>query len=343
MRAGEVLVLIRCVAQVDTVEHVAFSNFILGSSGLNGTTRRHLARAAELPEWVLETGDTMVSSNYQLNLWELVEHALDDPHVALRVGKTNTLGNFGLHDYLFSTAPTLAEGLARSEQHANMITTNIGFAVSGDSEEEANADVRLLHGHGRGRELATQFALAAVVTRARNATGRDVHPVRIRFRQSAPRRHQPFVEMFGTRHVEFGAPTDQITFRAADLELPLRTADPALAQILARCAAALPPAPRLELTWAGQVQQALLVLLGDGRVTIERVARYLATSSRSLQRRLADEGTTWTRELDRARSAVVERGARSRPDVTQAALARKVGYSDAGALRRARQRWSGRR
>ncbi|MEU4313556.1 AraC family transcriptional regulator ligand-binding domain-containing protein [Nocardia sp. NPDC024068] len=328
---------------MDTVENVAFSNFVLGNSGLNESARRQLARAAELPDWVLDAGDTMVPSTYQLNLWELVEHELAEPHVALRIGKTNTLGNFGLHDYLFSTAPTLAEGLARSEQHADLITTNIGFAVSGDSEEEANADVRLRNGHGRGRELATQFALAAVVTRARNATGRDVHPVRIRFRQAAPRRYQPFVEMFGTRQVEFGAPTDQITFRTADLELPLATADPALAPILVRCAAALPPPPRLEVTWAGQVHQALKALLGDGRVTIDRVARYLATSSRSLQRRLADEGTTWTRELDRARSAMVEQRFQDTPDVTQAALARRIGYADAGALRRARQRWTGRK
>ncbi|MEU1982323.1 AraC family transcriptional regulator ligand-binding domain-containing protein [Nocardia sp. NPDC019395] len=328
---------------MDTVENVAFSNFILSSAGLTGAARRHLARAAQLPDWVLDSGDTMVSSTHQLNLWELVEHKLGDPHVALQVGKKNTLGNFGLHDYLFSTAPTLAEGLARSEQHANLITTNIGFAVSGESEEEANADVRLRNGHGRGRELATQFALAAVVTRARNATGRDVHPVRIRFRQSAPRRYQPFVDMFGTRRVDFGAPTDQITFRTADLALPLRTADPALAAILGRCAAALPPPPRLEVSWAGHVQQALTVLLGDGRVTVERVARFLATSSRSLQRHLADEGTTWTRELDRARSAVVEQRFRDSPDVTQAALARRVGYADAGALRRARQRWTGRK
>jgi AraC-like DNA-binding protein len=109
-----------------------------------------------------------------------------------------------------------------------------------------------------------------------------------------------------------------------------------------------PPVPEqhqqclLHLTGPGGFQ-ALLVLLGDGRVTIERVARYLATSSRSLQRRLADEGTTWTRELDRARSAVVERGSRAQPDATQAALARRAGYSDAGALRRARQRWTGRK
>ncbi|MEU7765840.1 AraC family transcriptional regulator ligand-binding domain-containing protein [Nocardia sp. NPDC049190] len=307
---------------------------------MTGLSRRRLARAVGLPDWVLHSGDAMVPSNSQLHLWELVEHALDDSHVALRVGHMNTLGRFGVHDYLFSTAPTLGEGLALSEQHAGLVTTNIGFAVSDETEGEATADVRLLNGRGRGRQLATQFALAAVVARARSATGRDVHPVRICLRQRAPRRRDRFVEAFGTRRVDFDAPTDQITFRTADLALPLRTADPALADILRRCAERLPPPHRLDVTWSSQVHYALIALMGDGRVTIDRVARYLATSRRSLQRRLADEGTTWTRELDRARSAVVEHRSDTSPDDTLTSLARRVGYADTGALRRARQRWA---
>ncbi|WP_327150345.1 AraC family transcriptional regulator [Nocardia sp. NBC_01329] len=327
-------------SQLDTVESVSFPNFILDRTGVSPAVRRQLARAAGLPEWVLNTADTMVSSNYQLRLWESLEYELAEPDIALRVGARNTLGHFGVHDYLFSTAPTLGEGLARSEEYAGLITTNVGFAVLGDSEDEANANIRLLSGLGRGRQLAVQFALAAVVTRARNATGRNVHPIRIRFRQPPPRRHDRFVEMFGTRQVDFGAPTDQITFRASDLTLPLRTADPVLADILRRYTAALPPPPRLEVTWAGQVHQALTLLLGDGRVTIDRVARHLATSRRSLQRRLTDEGTTWTRELDRARAVLLERRVRLSPDDTQTALARRIGYSDPGTLRRARHRWS---
>ncbi|MFE3446073.1 AraC family transcriptional regulator ligand-binding domain-containing protein [Nocardia sp. NPDC059180] len=325
---------------MQTVDHISFSNFILDTAGVTGSPRQRLARAAELPDWVLASGDTMVPSTHQLRLWELVEHEVGDPDVALRVGKTNTMGRFGVHDYLFSTAPTLGDGLALSEQYADLITTNIGFAVSGESEEVANADVRVLNGHGRGQQLAMQFALAAVVTRARNATGRDVHPVRIRFRQRAPRRHDRFVEMFGTRRIEFGAPTDQITFRVTDLALPMRTADPVLADILCRYAAMQPPPLRLAVTWSGQVHQVLIALLGDGRVTIDRAARIMATSTRSLQRRLADEGTTWTRELDRARSALVEQRIRTGLDGTQASLARRVGYSDPGTLRRARRRWS---
>ncbi|MGW5384571.1 AraC family transcriptional regulator ligand-binding domain-containing protein [Nocardia sp. NPDC003963] len=329
-------------SQLDTVESVSFPKFMLAQAGVNGATRRQLARTAELPDWVLNTADTMVSSDFQLRLWELLEHERAESDIALRVGATNTLGHFGVHDYLFSTAPTLGEGLARSEEYADLITTNVGFAVLGDSEEEANADIRLLSGLGRGRQLATQFALAAVVTRARNATGRNVRPIRIRFRQPPPRRHDRFIEMFGTRKVDFGAPTDQITFRASDLSLPLRTADPVLAEILRGYAAILPRPPRLEVTWTGQVHQALTLLLGDGRVTIDRVARYLTTSRRSLQRRLADEGTTWTYELDRARAALVERRVQFSPDDTQTALARRIGYSDPGTLRRARHRWSSR-
>jgi AraC-like DNA-binding protein len=324
---------------VDTVDNVSFSKFILDNAGLTGSSRQRLAHAVDLPQWLLDDGDAMVPSTIQLHLWELIEHQLDDPDAALHIGQLNTLGRFGLHDYLFSTAPTLGDGLALAEQHADLITTNIGFAVSGASEDEANADFRLLSGHGRGRQLATQFSLAAVVARARFATGRDVHPVRVRFRQRAPRRHHRFVEVFGTRRVDFGAPTDQITFRTTDLALPLRTADPALADVLRRCAATVPPPRRLDISWSSQVHHALTTMLGDGPVTIDRVARYLVTSRRSLQRRLAGEGTTWTRELDRARSTVVEHRAQASPNDTQASLARRVGYSDTGTLRRAQQRW----
>ncbi len=325
---------------MNTADSVAFPNFILANAGVTEASRRRLAGAAHLPQWLLDSGDTLVPSNSQLQLWELVEHELGDRDVALRIGQVNTLGHFGLHDYLFSTAPTLADGLALSEQYADLITTNVGFAVSGESEDEANADVRLLDGHGRGHQLATQFSLAAVVTRARHATGRDVHPVRIRFRQPAPRRHDAFVEAFGTRRIDFAAPTDQITFRTRDLATPLRTADPALAAVLHRCARTLPPPRRLDASWSSQVHHALTALLGDGRVTIDRAARYLATSRRTLQRRLADEGTTWTRELDRARSAVVEHRSHHSPHDTKSSLARRVGYADPGALRRAQHRWA---
>jgi AraC-like DNA-binding protein len=64
----------------------------------------------------------------------------------------------------------------------------------------------------------------------------------------------------------------------------------------------------------------------------------LAISVRTLQRRLAEHGTTWRAELqaarqDRARTAFQA----SPPSMTR--LARQLGYADPRSVRRALRRW----
>ncbi|WP_067463973.1 AraC family transcriptional regulator [Nocardia amamiensis] len=322
-----------------TTDQVILPKFVLDSLGLAESPRHQLARAAALPDWVWSSSDLMVPSDSYVRLWELVEHELGDPVVALHSAATYVPGRLGLFDYLLTTAPTLGEGLALIRPHLGIITTNLAFALVGGSENEVGLDIRMLRGQGRGRELAMQFALASNVIRARYVTGRQVNAVRVCFHQQAPRRHGHLVELFGTDRIDFGAPTDQITFRKSDLELPMRTADPVLAEILLRYAATLPPPHHREATWSGRVHHVLTAMLGDGPVTVDRAARRLATSKRSMQRRLAEEGTTWSQELDRARRARLEVLSQMNPGDSMS-LARRLGYSDTGAFYRARRRWS---
>jgi AraC-like DNA-binding protein len=201
-----------------------------------------------------------------------------------------------------------------------------------------SVDLSLLQGEGRGRDLAVQVALAGTVTKIRRVTGRQVNPVRVRFRQSAPHRHDQFIELFGTARIDFGAPTNQLTFRTADLTLPMLTADPVLAAILQQSADAMAQ-PRIT-TWSERLQQVLAVMLDDGTVTIDPAARRMAMSRRSLQRRLSEEGTTWRREIDRARRRRLEDRSRSSPTTNRTEMAHLLGYSDARSLARAYRRWS---
>jgi AraC-like DNA-binding protein len=95
----------------------------------------------------------------------------------------------------------------------------------------------------------------------------------------------------------------------------------------------LPPEP---VTWYGQFRMLLADMLAGGP-TLEAMARRLALSPRSLQRRLAEHGTTWRAELDHARRLRAEQCcARARP--TMASLARQLGYSDPRSARRALHR-----
>jgi AraC-like DNA-binding protein len=109
-----------------------------------------------------------------------------------------------------------------------------------------------------------------------------------------------------------------------------------LAEILARYAAAFPaPEP---VTWFERFQQVVDAALDASSASLSEVAHDLAMSPRTLQRRLADHGTTWRAELDAARRWRVKSTA---PDggTDAATLARRLGYADPRSARRAVRRW----
>lgn len=324
---------------MDAADHVLLARLPLDASGLSEPVRQRLAREAGMPDWMLSSTGGTLPGGFQQRLWELVEHELDDPSVALRAGRAYVSGQIGLNDYLFMTAPDVTEGFTRSMAYLAALTTNFTLSPAAVSADEVSFDVGLRKGEGRGRELAMHYSLTGLAQRTRWATGGVVNPARVCFQQRAPRRHGLYTELLGTEQVEFDAPTDQLTYRIADLTRPLPTADPMLARILLSYAATLAPPPPLTTTLSAQLQRVLITMLGDGPVTLDRAARYLAVSRRTLQRRLAEEGTTWRRELDRARRKELENGFPQKPH-NRNDMARQLGYSDARALRRAYQRWS---
>jgi hypothetical protein len=109
--------------------------------------------------------------------------------------------------------------------------------------------------------------------------------VGVTFTQSAPRSYQAFIDTFGTRRIEFGAPVTTFTLRAEDLDMPMPSADPALARILRRYAATLPRPASVD--WLDLFRQALAEAIGEGAPSLDTLSRRLAVSTRSLQRRLS--------------------------------------------------------
>jgi hypothetical protein len=53
-----------------------------------------------------------------------------------------------------------------------------------------------------------------------------VAPVHVGLAQPAPRSCRAFTEMFGTGRIDFGTPATTFTFRASDMDLPMRRATP---------------------------------------------------------------------------------------------------------------------
>jgi AraC-like DNA-binding protein len=91
---------------------------------------------------------------------------------------------------------------------------------------------------------------------------------------------------------------------------------------------------------AGQVRQHVLAALQTGEPSIEAVARELATTSRTLQRRLRDEKTSFQQVLDEVRREAALKHMRSRR-VNIDEVAFLLGFEKANSFHRAFKRWTG--
>ncbi|NUS14333.1 MAG: AraC family transcriptional regulator [Streptomyces sp.] len=313
---------------------VTLVRFVLQSAAIDGADPHDLLRQSRIPRWMLRADDTRIPMPLVLRLLEVTEHSLAGQDALLRlVGRHYGFGALGLYDYLFTTSASLGEGLEASGRFMDSVATGSRLKVVEQSEQEITLAYEFAPAEGLPRELAAQFAFSVFCARVRQGTGSRLGPLRVGLAQAPPRHHDAYVDSFGTADIDFDQAANTLTLRTTDLAIPLPGADRNLAAALRAYAAALPPPPARPTTWYDRLQEAVDTGLDDGATSLTAVARNLCVSPRTLQRRLAEAGTTWRAELDAARRRR-ERLLASTPD-----LARRLGYSDPRSLRRARRRW----
>lgn len=319
-------------------ECVVVPRFIARASSRSGAEAESLVRAAGVPS-VLRDPDTARSpSSGTFQLWREVLGRTGRADAGLLAAGQFRHGQFDLVDYLMSTAPTLGEGLALAASHLHLLSSSSTLSVQEDGDE-VTVTYGILRPDSELRWVVAEFVLGVLVEQMRNSTGRALSPLRVTFAHAAPPRTTAHTDRFGTAQVEFGAGADTVTLHRSALRLPTATADPALAAIIRRNAAAFPP-PRTPA--AGPVpglRPAIMAQLAEGRPSLATTARRLAVSPRTLQRRLAESGTTWRAELDAVRREC-SAGLRHAGTGSAQRAAARLGFAESRSLRRAMSRWN---
>lgn len=144
---------------------------------------------------------------------------------------------------------------------------------------------------------------------------------------------------FLANEVRFGAPANRLLFDADVLDLPLMGYDPAAHRLAVRqCEEAL----ALHVRGGPLLLRVRHLLVGeDGRFrTAGEVARAAGLSERTLKRRLAECGASYSALLEEARR---ERATRllASDALSVEEVADRLGYSDAANFTRAFRRWTG--
>jgi AraC-like DNA-binding protein len=184
-----------------------------------------------------------------------------------------------------------------------------------------------------------EYLLMASVSAMRHAVGASCHFHEVHFRHRRTGRHEA-ERAFGCP-VYFGQPDNLGVLPLSALFTAPRFANRAVAEHVEEFVAALAARITNRRTTCERAKRAVRSLLASGgRASSASVASSIGITSRTLQRKLAEEGTSF-RELRYATLWEAVERLLSIPSLKIEAIALSVGFSEAAAFSKAFRRWKG--
>lgn len=183
-----------------------------------------------------------------------------------------------------------------------------------------------------GYQAANEFAVADMVDSIKRLGATQPMPRAVR----SP--HPLATEFYGVAPVK--SALYELVYDAGLTEQPISSFNAKLRDYFdATCKQVVAALPAGD-TMTAQLRKALIATMDGGDVSMEAIAKKLATSSRTLQRRLAEENTSYNDVLAEVRIEFAKRYL-SRGTMSASEVAYLVGFTEPPAFFKAFKRWTG--
>jgi len=232
---------------------------------------------------------------------------------------------------------TVYDGLRRMARFARFVSTGASMVLE-EEGEYLHAVFVSAPGTGGRSWTGHDYAVGIVVRMCQLTLGDFLPPLRVTIDRPHPRVAARWEYMLASR-VTFDAAETRITWPLSEVLEPLVTGDPTLARVNDELAQGYLDG-FLGRSTVRDVMDHIVRLLPDGAPGQDQVAGALHMSSRTLQRKLREEDTSFTELLQQARLDLARRylGDQRRSVVETAYL---LGFSEPSTFSRAFKRWTG--
>ncbi len=286
---------------------------------------------------VIRSPDSRVVGEAMQRLWTAAVDATGDDALGIvfaehfRVGALHGLG------IAWATSDTLYDAFQRLVRYFRVICT-VGDVVLEEDGDIVRLWLKLPVPAGVAVDASVDAGLALFIQLCRFARDPRFRAERVDFQRQAPMNTKKFHGFFDCP-VHFGSPENSLTFRRSDLEKPLPMANPSLARANDRVVIDyLKRFDQADLV--GQVRAAIIEALPSGIPTQEQIASGLGKSQRSLQRKLAEKSTTFTKLVEQIRGDLA-RQYLSEPRRSIGEISYLLGYSEPSNFARSFKHWTG--
>ena len=288
-----------------------------------------------LPRTVLDDAETPVELVKGVRLLALAAERTGCPHVGLLCGQRLPIEVLGIVGHVARNADDVGIGLRGLilNLHLNGHAFVPVLTVTADLAEFV---MRLTPDVDDNTDPAVDLGMAIACTVLRTLCGPDWKPVEVLLARRAPAGRDPYDRCFGAP-VQFGREHNAIAFPATWLEQRVHSANLARRKLLERELAVM--AQRNRLPVIATARRAVVAGLTLGDVSVETVAASVGLHHRTLNRRLADEGTSVFELLKQERYRIA-RDLLANTPLSISEVAATLLYTSIGSFTRAFQAWS---
>jgi len=293
-------------------------------------------RRAGLPMGLFKLDRILVSTEQFFALHQGIAEASNDPAIGLKLGIEERVERYDPVKLASLSSRSFRGAVERSSRYKQLTCPEeIRLVERGN---ECAIQFLWLLAHEQEPPLLVDVCFAWIVGLGQRGTGRPIRPKRIEFQRDPT--HRDIYEAHFHCPVKFKAAQNAIVFTKSDIELPFVTYN---ADLLAAVAPQLEAELTEQLAQKNLKEQAkgiLKQLLAGQRPGIQDLARELHLSTRTLQRRLTEQGITFQQVLDEARRELAHHYLlHSSRELNETAYL--SGYEDANSFYRAFHHWEG--
>jgi AraC-like DNA-binding protein len=293
-------------------------------------------RRAGLPIGLFNQARVLVSTEEFFSLYRGIAEVCNDPGFGLKLGTEPRIERYDPIKLAALSARSFRDAVQRLTRYKQLTCPEEIRVVERDQESA----IRFLWLLAQEQEppFLVDVCFAWILGLATRGIGRPLNPKRVEF-QRAPV-HREMYESHFCCPVKFNSTRDALVFNKADLDLPFVTYN---ADLLAAVAPQLEAELAQQLaqkTFSEQAKGVLKRLLAGQRPGINDLAAELHLSTRTLQRRLTEQGLTFQRLLEDARRELARHYLlHSSLELNETAYL--LGYEDANSFFRAFHHWEG--
>ena len=318
-------------------KHFRFSGSTFRRLEELGVSAAAVLRRAGLPQAYLDEARVLLKTEELFAFWRAVGEVSTNPAIGLLLGTENKTERFLLTGLSALASESLG---AAVDQMARYKRLNCPEEILQKRHAgEWSIQFRWLLANEVEPPVLIECAFSWMLSIARHGTGTRLSPLRVEFLQ--PRAHAKAIERHFCCEVVCGARRNAMVFRTVDANRPFVTRNAELLSVLA-------PQFEKELNqedgggenFSEHVRIAIQEKLTGRRPSIEDIADSLHISSRTLQRRLQDEGASFQGVLEEARHQLA-RQYLNNPVLELNEAAYLLGYEDGNSFVRAFRTWEG--